>query len=108
LLTASITKASSGSILKIYGVVNGIISSAQQQTEVRLRIDSTVLMGGSLDEAANTNSACCSFVYRATGISSGAHTVTIQVRSINVGQSIYVRPSTYPDRESATLLVEEI
>ena len=104
----NITKATSGSVLKIYGVVNGVISSAQQQTEVRLRIDSTTYMGGSLDQAANTNAACCAFVYRATGILSGAHTVEIQVRSIQPSQSIYVRSSTYPNRESATLLVEEI
>jgi hypothetical protein len=85
-----------------------MISSSQQQTEVRLVIDSTVLMGGSLDQAANNNSACCAFVYNATGITTGAHTVTVQVRSINVGQSILVRPVTFPNRESASLLVEEV
>jgi hypothetical protein len=73
-----------------------------------LVIDSTVVAGGSLDEAANSNSACCAFVYNATGVTTGVHTVTVQVRSINVGQSIYIRPVTFPNRESASLLVEEV
>jgi hypothetical protein len=94
--------------VKIYATVNGTLSSAQQQSEVRLRVDSTTLAGGSLDDSTNNNAGCCVFIYRATGISSGSHTITVQVRSINAGQSIYVRPVTYPNRESATLLVEEI
>jgi hypothetical protein len=101
----SLTYVSEGFDLDIWAALNVSISELAT-AYARITVDSVAQSGGAVYTDANPGSI--SLLARVTGLAAGTHTIKLQWKSSNSERSVRCRPSSVPDSESASLLVNEV
>ncbi len=103
LFSTTLTTQSPSNYLLIAAQISCSQSSSNNSVWCRLKVDSTVY--GSSSSANGGGSL--SILERVTGLANGLHTISVEYR-VSSGGTARIRPSTFPNSESAQILISEV